>query len=113
VGPVLSALPAIAMGLVESPEKAMTVLLAYWGIQFLENHILIPLLMRGGVDLPPALTIISQAMMALVFGFIGLMVAVPLLAAVMVPIKMLYVQDVVGDDLDALDADSDDDDDDD
>jgi len=113
IGPILSAVPAIAMGFLDSPEKALLVGGAYILIQFLENHILIPLLMRGGVDLPPALTIISQAMMALVFGFIGLMVAVPLLATVMVPIKMLYVQDVVGDDLDALDTDSDDDDDDD
>lgn len=111
IGPILSAVPAIAMGFLDSPEKALFIGVAYIGIQFLENHILIPLLMRGGVDLPPALTVISQALMALVFGFIGLMVAVPLLAAVMVPIKMLYVQDVVGDRLEALDADDDDDDD--
>ena len=39
------------------------------------------------------------ALMALVFGFIGLMVAVPLLAAVMVPIKMLYVEDALGDEI--------------
>ena len=64
------------------------------------------------MDLPPALTVISQALMAMVFGFIGLMVAVPLLAAVMVPIKMLYGQDVVGDRLDALEPEDDDDDDD-
>ena len=113
IGPILSAVPAIAMGFLDSPEKALFIGVAYIGIQFLENHILIPLLMRGGVDLPPALTVISQALMAMVFGFIGLMVAVPLLAAVMVPIKMLYVQDVVGDRMEALDEDDDDDDDDD
>ena len=35
--------------------------------------------------------------MTLAFGFLGLMVAVPLLAAAMVPVKLLYVEDVVGD----------------
>jgi len=65
---------------------------AYWGIQFLENHILIPLLMKGGMDLPPALTVITQALLALVFGFLGLMVAVPLLATVMVMVQVLYVE---------------------
>ena len=109
IGPILSAVPAIAMGFLDSPEKALFIGVAYIGIQFLENHILIPLLMRGGVDLPPALTVISQALMTMVFGFIGLMVAVPLLAAVMVPIKMLYVQDVVGDRMDVLDEDDEDD----
>lgn len=113
VGPILSSVPAIAMGFLDSPEKALMIAGAYILIQFLENHILIPLLMRGGVDLPPALTVITQALMALVFGFIGLMVAVPLLAAVMVPIKMLYVEDVVGDRMEVLDEGEDDDDDDD
>lgn len=97
VGPIMSALPAIAMGFVDSPEKALWVAIAYWAIQFFENHLLIPLLMKGGVDLPPALTILSQALMALLFGFLGLMCAVPLLAATMVGVKMLYVEGVVGD----------------
>jgi predicted PurR-regulated permease PerM len=97
VGPILSAVPAVAMGFLDSPQKALYVIIAYWGIQFLENHLLIPLLMKGGVDIPPVLTILSQALMALVFGFLGLMVAVPLLAAIMVAVKMLYVEGVVGD----------------
>jgi predicted PurR-regulated permease PerM len=92
VGPLLSAIPAVAMGFLDSPEKAAVVVAAYWGIQFLENHILIPLLMKGGMDLPPALTVITQALLALVFGFLGLMVAVPLLATVMVMVQVLYVE---------------------
>jgi predicted PurR-regulated permease PerM len=104
IGPVLSAVPAVAMGFLDSPEKALWVALAYVGIQFLENHLLIPVLMREGVDIPPALTIIAQALMALVFGFLGLLVAVPLLAAAMVAVKMLYVEGVVGDSLEVLDA---------
>jgi predicted PurR-regulated permease PerM len=96
VGPILSAVPAVAMGFLDSPEKALYVGVAFWAIQFAENHLLIPLLMKGGVDVPPALTILSQALMAMVFGFLGLMCAVPILAATMVAVKMLYVEDVVG-----------------
>jgi predicted PurR-regulated permease PerM len=92
VGPLLSAIPGVAMGFLDSPEEAAMVAVAYWGIQFLENHILIPLLMKGGMDLPPALTVITQALLALVFGFLGLMVAVPLLATVMVMVQVLYVE---------------------
>jgi predicted PurR-regulated permease PerM len=99
VGPILSAVPAIAMGFLDSPEKALWVTLAYVLIQFAENHLLIPLLMKGGVDVPPVLTIMSQAMMALLFGFLGLMTAVPLTAATLVAVKMLYVEGVVGDDV--------------
>jgi len=99
IGPILSAVPAIAMGFLDSPEKALYVGLAYLAIQQLEGHLLIPLLMKGGMDLPPVLTIVTQALMALLFGFLGLMIAVPLLCAVMVPIKMLYVEDALGDDI--------------
>ena len=92
VGTILSAVPGVGMAFLDSPEKAVYVVFVYWGIQFLENHILIPLLMKGGMDLPPALTVLAQALLALVFGFLGLMVAVPLLATVMVTIQMLYVE---------------------
>ncbi|WP_025414995.1 AI-2E family transporter [Gemmatirosa kalamazoonensis] len=101
IGPILSAVPAIAMGFLDSPEKALTVGLAYLVIQQLEGHVLIPMLMKEGMDLPPALTIVTQGVMALLFGFLGLMVAVPLLAVVIVPIKLLYVEGVVGDAADA------------
>lgn len=96
VGPILSAVPAVAMGFLDSPEKALYVAIAFWALQFAENHLLIPLLMKGGIDVPPALTILSQALMAMLFGFLGLMCAVPILAATIVAVKMLYVEDVVG-----------------
>ena len=97
IGPTMAVVPALAMALLDSPAKALSVLIAYLVIQGFESNLLIPLLMKGGMDLPPALTIIAQALMTLAFGFLGLMVAVPLLAAVMIPIKLLYVEDVVGD----------------
>ncbi len=102
IGPLVSAVPAVAMGFLDSPQKALLVAIAYIAIQFLENHLLIPFLMKEGVDLPPVLTLIGQALMALVFGFLGLLVAVPLLAVAMVIVKMLYVEGVVGDDLEIL-----------
>ena len=95
IGPILSSLPAIAMGFLDSPEKALWVLVAYVVVHFVESHMLIPLLMKGGINLPPALTILAQALMALLLGFIGLMCAVPLLAATTVAVRMLYVERVV------------------
>lgn len=103
VGPIISAVPAVAMGFLDSPQKALTVGAVYMGIQFMENHLLIPMLMKGGVDVPPVLTILSQALFTLLFGFLGLMVAVPALAATMVAVKMLYVERVVGDDVAVVD----------
>ncbi len=96
-GPIIASVPAIAMGFLDGPEKALYVTLAYVAIQQFESNLLYPLLMKKGLELPPVLTIFTQGVLAIVFGFIGLLVAVPMLAAAMVPIKMLYVRDVVGD----------------
>jgi len=99
IGPILSAVPAVAMALLDGPETAIWVVVAYTLIQQTENHVLIPLLMKEGIEVPPVLTILVQAAFAIVLGFLGLLVAVPLLGALMVPIKMLYVEDVVGDEV--------------
>lgn len=99
VGPLLSAVPAVAMALLDGPEKAFWVVVAYTAIQQAENHILIPLLMKEGVDIPPVVTILAQAAFAIVLGFLGLLVAVPLVGAVLVAVKLLYVEDVVGDEV--------------
>lgn len=93
VGPIISAVPAVLMAFTDSPQLALWVAVAYWGIQFVENNLLIPFLMRGEMDLPPAITIVAQGLMTLVFGFIGLMVAVPLTAAVLVPIRMIAIRE--------------------
>ncbi len=95
IGPILSAIPSIAMAFTVSPEKAAVVGIAYILIQFIENHLLIPILMKEGVDLPPVLTILTQAVMAFAFGFMGLFVAVPMLVLASVFVKMLYIEDVI------------------
>jgi predicted PurR-regulated permease PerM len=98
-GPILAAVPGIAMSFLDGPEKAIYVTLAYIVIQQVEANLVTPLLMKRGLEIPPVLTITAQGVLSLVFGFIGLLVAVPMLAAALVPIKMLYVQDVVGDEV--------------
>lgn len=99
VGPTLAVVPALAMALLDSPQKAISVLIVYLIIQAVESNVLIPMLMKGQIHLAPALTIVAQALLTLAFGFLGLMVAVPLTAALIVPIKLIYVEDVVGDDM--------------
>lgn len=93
VGPLLAAIPAVLMGFVDSPQKALLVVGVYWGIQFLENNLLIPYLMKEQLDLPPALTLIAQVVMAFVFGFLGLFVAIPMLAAVVVVMRTFWVEE--------------------
>ena len=93
VGPTLSAIPAILMGFADTPHTALIVAGVYWAIQFLENNLLIPYLMKEQLDLPPALTLVTQVVAAYVFGFLGLFVAIPMLAAIVVTVRTLWVED--------------------
>jgi predicted PurR-regulated permease PerM len=92
VGPILASLPAIALALTVSPITALWVTLFYIVIQQLESNVLTPVVMRGTVRLPPALTVLFQTVMVVVFGFLGLLLAVPILAVVMVMVNTLYVE---------------------
>jgi predicted PurR-regulated permease PerM len=94
IGPALSFIPAIIIALTISPEKALYVVGLYAVVQSLESSVLTPLLMKQMVRLPPALTLLFQTMMAALFGFLGLLLAVPILASAKVLIEELYVESI-------------------
>lgn len=94
IGPFLSFVPATVVALAISPEKAMWVIGLYLLVQGLESNLLTPLLMKEMVELPPALTLLFQTLMATLFGFLGLLLAVPILAAGKVLVQELYVEGV-------------------
>ncbi len=94
VGSIFAAIPAMAMAFIDSPHKALLVAIGYFVIQFLENHLLVPILMKHGVNLPPAMTLGIQALMSLLFGFLGLLVAVPLLAAILTVVKTMNASEM-------------------
>jgi predicted PurR-regulated permease PerM len=94
VGSIFAAIPAVAMAFIDSPHKALVVGIGYLVIQFVENHLLVPILMKHGVNIPPAFTLGIQALMALLFGFLGLLVAVPLLAAILTVVRALNPADM-------------------
>lgn len=94
IGPAISFVPAIVVALAISPEKAIWVIGLYAIIQFIESNLLLPLLMKKMVELPPALTLLFQTMMGVLFGFLGLLLAVPILATTKVLVQDLYVEGV-------------------
>src|SRR5438477_126033 len=94
VGSIFAAIPAMAMAFIDSPHKALLVGVGYIVIQFVENHVLVPVLMKAGVNLPPALTLGIQALMSLLFGFLGLLIAVPLLAAILTIVKTMNASEL-------------------
>ena len=96
-GPIMSAIPAVLFGFIESPATALYVIGLYLGVQFIESYLVTPWIERRTVSLPPALTITFQLLLSVLIGGLGLVLATPILAVIMVLVQMLYIEDVLGD----------------
>jgi predicted PurR-regulated permease PerM len=81
VGPWLGALPPVLYALVTHPISALWVALLYLGIQQLEGHLVVPKVMGHTLRLHPLLVIFGLLAGGEIYGFPGILVALPLLAA--------------------------------
>lgn len=97
LGPIMAGVPPVLLALNQSPLLGLGVLIYFTAVQFLEGYFVTPMVQHRVIRLPPAAILSTQLLMAYAFGFIGIAVAAPLLAASMVVIEMLYVQDILGD----------------
>ncbi|MDQ3798780.1 MAG: AI-2E family transporter [Acidobacteriota bacterium] len=96
-GPILSAVPAILLAFIDSPVSALYVIGLYVGVQLIESNVVTPIIERETVELPPALTIVSQLALSVLIGGLGLVLATPILAVIMVLVQTVYIEDVLGD----------------
>jgi predicted PurR-regulated permease PerM len=95
VGATLSVLSPMAIALLEEPWKALAVLILYIIIQQVETNFLTPFVMSQQVSLLPAITLLSQIFFATFFGFLGLLLALPLTVVGQVWIKEVLVRDIL------------------
>lgn len=77
IGPIISAVPAIILGLTDSPFKAVSVVVLFWVANRIENDILIPKIMKHATGLNPVITLIAVAVGFKLGGVLGVILAVP------------------------------------
>lgn len=99
LGPIIALVPILLIAFVESPTLALWVLALYLVIQNIEANVLMPIVFKKTVHMPPALTVLAQLLLGGMLGFIGIILATPLMAAAIVLVRMVYVEDVIGDNL--------------
>jgi predicted PurR-regulated permease PerM len=95
IGPALSVIPPIAIALLETPWKALAVLILYVLIQQVESNLLTPYVMAQQVSLLPAVTLLAQVFFATFFGFLGLLLALPLTVVAQVWLKEVVIKDIL------------------
>jgi predicted PurR-regulated permease PerM len=81
IGPWLGAAPPVVYALVQHPLSALWVALLFLGIQQLEGHVVVPKVMGHSLRLHPLLVIFGLLAGGEIYGFPGILMALPLLAA--------------------------------
>jgi len=95
IGPTLSVIPPMTIALLDSPLKSGFVLILYFLIQQFESNVLTPYVMAQQVSLLPAVTLIAQVFFATFFGFLGLLLALPLTVVAQVWIREALIKDIL------------------
>jgi predicted PurR-regulated permease PerM len=91
IGPILAAIPALLVAFTQDGWTPLYVLLLYLGIQQIEGNVLMPVIQKWAVSLPPALGLLGVVIFGLLFGIVGVLFAMPLMVVVMVFVQKLYV----------------------
>ena len=89
VGPILSAVPAIAVALSVKPTLALGVIAFFFAQQQLENHLLVPKIMQRQVGISPVFVIVALLIGGSLLGVIGAILAVPTAAILQVMFEEL------------------------
>lgn len=86
IGPIVAAVLPALVAFSISPILGILVLLAFFVVQQLENHILVPIIMHRAVNMHPVSLIFALIVMSTLFGVFGAVIAVPVASIV----KVLY-----------------------
>ena len=95
IGPILSAVFPIAVALLNSPGKAVAVLILYLIVQNVESYWFSPLVMKKQVNLLPAATLLAQIFFATFLGLLGLILALPLTVVVKTLVEEALIKDIL------------------
>ena len=95
VGPTISTIFPLSVALLDAPWKSLAVLGLYIVIQNIESYIITPSIMQKQVKLLPGLTITAQFIFTILFGALGLLLAIPMAVVIQVFVKEVIIHDIL------------------
>jgi predicted PurR-regulated permease PerM len=85
----------MSVALLDAPWKAVAVLGLYVVIQNLESYVITPSVMHHQLRLLPGLTLSAQFLFTVLFGPLGLLLALPIAVCLQVIIREVLIADVL------------------
>jgi predicted PurR-regulated permease PerM len=94
LGVIVGAVPPVLFALTDSPETALLVFAVYVGVHEVEANLIIPIVMARTAKLHPALVAVGVVVVGELFGFAGLVVAIPIISAVVILVDEFWVKSI-------------------
>jgi predicted PurR-regulated permease PerM len=91
-GSLAAMIPGVLLALTIGTDTAIIVALIYIGVQTLVQNIIAPIIQKKMINMPPALTIIGQLVMGVLGGAMGIIMAMPALAVMLIFVDEIYVK---------------------
>lgn len=92
LGPLVAMIPAVLVAMMQGGNTALLVAGLYLLVQALESNLITPFIQNKMISIPPALILIGQLMMGTLLGVMGIILATPIVAIIMVVVRELYIK---------------------
>ncbi len=89
-GPIISLIPAVLVGFLDSPQQALYIGILYFFIQLIESNLITPYIQNKMLSIPAALLLFFQMLMGVLGGAWGVVMATPFLVVIMTLVQELY-----------------------
>lgn len=96
IGSIIPLIPITIFTLATDPEKIIFAIPIYLLIQQIESSIITPRIVKENLNIPAGVTMVFQLIAAGLFGFLGILLAVPILAVIITLVREIYVYDMLG-----------------
>jgi predicted PurR-regulated permease PerM len=91
-GPWIGGLTAVIVAFLDDPQKAMWVAIAALAIQQIEANLITPWAMAHNAEVHPFVTLFALVLFGGLFGFLGVLLALPLVMLVWTTVQVLWVE---------------------
>ena len=89
IGAIVSGLLMVAVGFSAGTDQGIWAIITYFAVQNIDGYLILPYIARKTVDLAPAMVLAAQLIFGALFGFLGLLLADPIMATLKVTLEKL------------------------
>ncbi|MGA7805968.1 AI-2E family transporter [Bradyrhizobium sp.] len=96
LGPIIASIPAILVAVTSGPSAVLWTIIAYVIIHQIEGNVIVPIIQRRMVFVPPAVLLLSIVAISFIFGEVAIIFAAPITVMAFIAVKRLYVRETLG-----------------